>query len=76
MKLKLIAPLLLCLLAAPAFAHPQHDDETPLPLKPEVSKSAPPAASTPKPKHAHKPAAKKAEPAPAAEAAPAAPKQP
>jgi len=72
MKLKLIAPLLLSLLAAPAFAHPQHDDEEQLPLKPEVPKPAQPAASKPRP--AKKPAAKKAEPAPAAEAAPVAPK--
>ena len=74
MNLKIIAPLLLCLLTAPAFAHPQHDDEEQLPLKPAVTKPVPPAASKPKP--ASKPAAKKAGPAPAAEAAPVAPKQP
>lgn len=54
MKLKLIAPLLLSLVAAPAFAHSYHDDEAPQPpLKQEVPKAAKAPVAKPKAKHSH-----------------------
>ena len=73
MKLKIIAPLLLCLFAAPTFAHTQHDDEElPMP-KAEASKEAKPAAAS---KTAKKPAAKRPAKPALTSAAEAAPKQP
>lgn len=52
MNLKSLAPLLLSLFTASAFAHSYHDDEAPQPpLKPEVKKEA--KAPAPKPRHSH-----------------------
>ena len=52
MKLKLIAPLLLSLIAGSAFAHSYHDDEAPQPpLQQESEKDAKAQAS--KSKHTH-----------------------
>ncbi len=73
MKLKLFAPLLLCLIAAPAFAHGNHDDEdegTPVPAAQQAGKdaaaSAPKAAAVPTAKPAAAPAAANDKPAPVA----------
>lgn len=82
MKLKSIAPLLLSLLASPAFAHSYHDDDAPPPpLKQEVRMDD--QAVAPKPKPAEKPNPKskpgdeaRATPAVPAAEAPAAPKKP
>ncbi len=61
MKLKLIAPLLLSLISAPAFAHGNHDDEEV--AKPATQEAAKDAAGKPK---SDAPAApKKDAPAPA-----------
>ena len=50
MKLKLIAPLLLSLVAASAFAHSSHDDEAPQPpFKQETPEAALTPAAKPKP---------------------------
>ena len=66
MKLKLIAALLLSLVAAPAFAHSTHDDEAPQPpLKQEAPKAAKAAVAKPKAKHTHDHAAKAKPEAPA-----------
>ncbi len=51
MKMKLIAPLLLSLLATPAFAHPSHDEDEQMPVKKEVPQD--PKASAPKAEHKH-----------------------
>ena len=52
MKLKLIAPLLLCLFTGSAFAHSYHDDEAPQPpLQQESTKDAKVQAA--QPKHSH-----------------------
>lgn len=68
MNLKLIAPLLLSLIAAPVFAHGNHDDDEA--VKPTTQEAAKDAATKPK---ADAPAApKKDAPAPA----PAEPKKP
>ncbi|WP_293388458.1 hypothetical protein [Nevskia sp.] len=70
MKLKLLAPLLLSLIAAPAFAHGNHDDEdddAPVPTTQEAGKDAAKPAKKPEaaqPKPAPKPAAAKDKPAP------------
>ena len=49
MKLKLIAPLLLSLLAGSAFAHSYHDDEAPQPpVEQEAKTDAKAQAPTPK----------------------------
>lgn len=50
MKLKLIAPLLLSLLAGSAFAHSYHDDEAPQPPVEQEAKTDA-KAQAPKPKH-------------------------
>lgn len=58
MNLKSLAPLLLSLFAANAFAHSYHDDEAPQPpLKQEAKKEAKAPAS--KPRHSHDAAEKK-----------------
>ncbi|MGK2913601.1 MAG: hypothetical protein ACSLE5_03940 [Porticoccaceae bacterium] len=54
MKLKLIAPLLVSLLAAPAFAHLVHDADEQMPVQQEAMKDAKAMA----PKAKHKPAPK------------------
>ncbi|TAM26590.1 MAG: hypothetical protein EPN60_10010 [Nevskiaceae bacterium] len=54
MNLKLIAPLLLSLSSAPAFAHSTHDDEVPQPpVKQEAPNAVKAPAVKPKTKHAH-----------------------
>ena len=68
MNLKLIAPLLLSLIAIPAFAHGNHDDEEV--VKPATQEAAKDAATQPK---ADAPAAPKKE---ASAPAPAEPKKP
>ena len=52
MKLKLIAPLLLSLIAGSAFAHSYHDDEAPQPPLQQESKNDA-KAQAPQPKHSH-----------------------
>jgi hypothetical protein len=67
MNLKQFAPLLLSLIAVPAFAHGNHDDDedAPVPTTQEAKRDT--AASNPKPEvvPARKPAAKAVVPAPA-----------
>lgn len=82
MKLKSVAPLLLSLVASPAFAHSYHDDDAPpKPLKQEAPMDDQAVAPKPKPAEKPKPKSKPGDEArvtpalPAAET-PAAPKKP
>lgn len=71
MNLKSLAPLLLSLSTATAFAHGNHDDEVPQPLVQLEAKKDAKAPAT-KPEHSHDAAGKKAKAAAATPAKPAA----
>ena len=71
MNLKSLAPLLLSLSTATAYAHSYHDDEAPqLPVQQEAKKDT--KAPVTKPKHSHDAAGKKAKAAAETPANPAA----